>query len=161
MFHTVNQRDSSKICGDYLCMPDAGGGAQQFAVTHSRGQCARTMRDHGAIMARSMRDPCAIHARSMRDPWRDPWRDQGTLPQTRNSCPMQRASAQRLRRCAYTLTRPDRSRCAISLRLLRVQRKPSANPAQTPHRAITPFQRMRCYAGAHRRGGGTRHRMLA
>ena len=164
MFHAVNQRDSSKICGDYLCMPDAGG--RRAAI---RGNAfARAMR---ADDARSMRGRCAIHARTIRDPWRDPcaiharsWRDQGTLPQTRNSSPMQRASAQRLRRREYTLTRPDRSRCAISLRLLRpfrMQRKPSANPAQTQHPAITPFQQMRCYAGAHRRGGGTRHRMLA
>ncbi|RLS89826.1 MAG: hypothetical protein DWI09_02845 [Planctomycetota bacterium] len=41
-----------------------GGGAQQFAVTHSRGQCARTMRDPCADDSRSMRDPCAIMARS-------------------------------------------------------------------------------------------------
>jgi len=64
MFHAVNQRDSSKICGDYLGKPDAGGGAQQFEVTHSRWQGARTIRDPCAIHARSMRDPCAIHARS-------------------------------------------------------------------------------------------------
>ena len=125
MFHAVNQRDSSKICGDYLCMPDAGG--RRAAI---RGNAfARAMR---ADDARSMRDHGAIHARS--------WRDQGTLPQTRNSSPMQRASAQRLRRRAYTLTRPDRSRCAISLRLLRpfrMQRKPSANPASCDHAVST------------------------
>ena len=148
MFHAVNQRDSSKICGDYLCMPDAGG--RRAAI---RGNAfARAMR---ADDARSMCGRFAIHAgsiaRSMRDPWRDPWRDpcaimarswrdQGTLLETRNSSPMQRASAQRLRRRAYTLTRPDRSRCAISLRLLRpfrMQRKPSANPASCDHAVST------------------------
>ena len=91
-----------------------------------RADDARSMRGRFVIHVRTIRDPCAIHARS--------WRDHGTLPQTRNSSPMQRASAQRLRRREYTLTRPDRSRCAISLRLLwpfRMQRKLGANPAQT------------------------------
>ena len=136
MFHAVNQRDSSKICGDYLCMPDAGG--RRAAIRGNafaramRADDARSMRGRFVIHVRTIRDPCAIHARS--------WRDQGTLPQTRNSSPMQRASAQRLRRRAYTLTRPDRSRCAISLRLLRpfrMQRKPSANPASCDHAVST------------------------